>query len=91
MLAQQRDQADQVDAALQFGSGVLKVDRGGDARLGGEQILCRACRRHEERHLSVRGGRGDSADERQMPDDVADSWLDLNDRKGRHVSRHCER
>ena len=40
---------------------VLKVDRGGDARLGGKQILCRACRRREERHLSVRGGRGDSA------------------------------
>jgi hypothetical protein len=26
-----------------------------------------------------------------MPDDVADSGLDLNNRKRRHIGRHCSR
>ncbi|MGB5183911.1 MAG: hypothetical protein WBO12_17220, partial [Xanthobacteraceae bacterium] len=39
----------------------------------------------KERYLSTRSGRRDGADEWQMPDDVANSGLDLNDRKGRHL------
>jgi hypothetical protein len=33
-------------------------------------------------------GRREGADERQMPDGVADSGLDLNDCAGRHIDCH---
>ena len=83
--AQQRDQPDQNDAALQFRSGMRKIDRSRNARLCGEQVPGRASRRRKEGHLSLRSGRRNGADERQMPDHVADSGLDLNDRKRRHI------
>jgi hypothetical protein len=90
MPAQQRDQAHKINPALQFRSGMRKIDCGRDARLGDEQVFRRARRRREERHLSIWSGRRDGADERQMPDDVADPGLDLNDRKGRHIRRHID-
>ena len=84
MPAQQRDEAHKINAALPFRSGMLKIDRGRDTRLRGEQVPWR----REERHLSVRSGRDDGADERQMPDDITDSGLDLNDRS--HIGRRLD-
>ena len=88
--AQQRDQTNEIEAALQFRPGMLKIDRGRDARFCREQLFRGAGRRREERHLPLRSRRGDGADKRQMPDDVANSRLNLNDRKGRHIGRHID-
>jgi len=88
MPAQQRDQADKINPALQFRSGMLKIDRGRDAWLRSKQVTGGTCRRREERHLSIRSGRRDGADERQMPDDIANSGLDLNDRS--HIGRRID-
>ena len=88
MPAQRRDEAHKISAALPFRSGMLKIDRGRDARLRSEQVPGGARRRREERHLSVRSGRRDGADERQMPDDITDSGLDLNDRS--HIGRRID-
>ena len=38
MPAQQRDEAHKINAALPFRSGMLKIDRGRDTRLRGEQV-----------------------------------------------------
>jgi hypothetical protein len=60
MPAQQRDQAHKINPALQFRSGMRKIDCGRDARLGDEQVFRRARRRREERHLSIWSGRRDA-------------------------------
>ena len=64
--AQQRDQPDQNDAALQFRSGMRKIDRGRNARLCGEQVPGRASRRRKEGRLSLRSGRRNGADKCQI-------------------------
>ncbi len=82
---QQRDQPDQVDAALQFRSEMLKIDRRRDGWLGLEQFARAARRRHEKCHLAAGRGCGDGPDERQVPDHVANSRLDLDDCARRHI------
>jgi hypothetical protein len=91
--AQQRDEPDQIDAALQFRPEMLKIKRRCDGWLGLEQFARAACRRYEECHLAAgRGGR-DGPDERQVPDDVANARLDLDDCARRHIdcrSKGCD-
>ena len=94
MPAQQRDEPDQVDAALQFRSEMLKIDRRRDGRIGLEQFARAARRRHEKCYLAAGRGCGDGPNERQMPDNVADSRLDLDDCARRHIdcrSNGCDR
>ena len=63
---QQRHQPDQIDAALQFRSGMLEIDRLGDARFGREQFLgARSIGGARNVTRSARSGRRDGADERQ--------------------------
>ena len=78
---QQRHEPDQIDAAAQFRAGVLEINRFGNAWLAGQQLLGAARRRREKRHAPARRRRRDGADERQVPDDVADTGLGLDDRR----------
>jgi hypothetical protein len=62
-----------------------------EATLGrGKQILRGTGWWCQERDLASRRRRGNGADERQMPDHVADSRLDLYDRNGGHIGRHID-
>ena len=64
---------------------MLEIEHLLDAGLLLKQITCVTGRRRQERHPAARRGGSDGPDERQMPDDIADARLDLNDRTGRHV------
>jgi hypothetical protein len=59
---------------------MLEIERFGDTRLCRQELACAARRRGHEGHSAARRDGGDGADERQVPDDVADAALGLNDR-----------
>jgi hypothetical protein len=82
---QLRAELEQVEPAAQLRAGMAEIKRLGDARLGHEQFLRAARRRRQERHAAAGRRRGDGADKRQMPDDVADARFDLDDRARRHI------
>ena len=64
---------------------MLEIDRLSDAGFRRKQFLGAARWRSKKRHLSARSGGGNSADERQMPDDVADAGFHLDDCSRRHI------
>src|SRR5262249_22302899 len=83
--AQQRGQHRQVDGAFEFRAMVLEIDHFADAWLGGEQFPGAGRGQGEKRHGALRRFRRNRANERQMPDDIADALLDLDDGGGWHV------
>ena len=58
---------------------MLEIDRLGDRRLGGKQLLGVARWRRQERDAPARRDGGNGADEGQVPDDVADAGFHLDD------------
>jgi hypothetical protein len=90
---QQGNKPDQIDTTLQFRPGVLKIDGVRDARLRLQQFGGAARRRREEADPALRRCPRNGANERQMPDHVANSRFDLNDRGRRHIdcrSKGCD-
>ena len=83
--AQQRGEPRQIDRAFELRALMLEIDHFADARLGLQQLLGVGRGQREKRHLAFRLLRRDRADERQMPDHIADALLDLDDGGGRHV------
>ena len=83
--AHQRDELHQIDPARELRALMLEIDHLADARLGGEQVLRAGGGQGEERDGAFRRRCRDGADERQMPDDIADPSFDLDDGGGRHV------
>ena len=80
----QRDEPHEIDAAPQLRAAMLEIDHLGDAGLGLQQLLRVRCGRREKRDGASRLRRGDRAHVRQVPDDVADALLHLNDGGRRH-------
>src|SRR5579863_10164294 len=78
--SEQRHQADKIDAALQFRPGMLEIESFGNGRLRGKQFARAAGGRGEKRHLSAGRYGGNGADEGQVPNDIANPGLGLNDR-----------
>ena len=64
---------------------MLEIDHFADRRLGGEQVFRPGRGQSQERDGVFRGRGRDGADERQMPDDIADPSFDLDDGGGRHA------
>jgi hypothetical protein len=91
--AQQGDEPDQIETALQFRAGMLKILGGRDARLRLQQFGGATRRRREEGDTASRRRPRNGANERQMPDHIANSRFDLNDRGRRHIdcrSKGCD-
>src|ERR1051325_4700862 len=63
---------------------MLEIDHPIDAGLDLQQLLRTRRRQRQERHLAFRRFRSDRPDEGQVPHDVADALLDLNDGGGGH-------
>ena len=82
---QPRDEQEHIEPAAQLRAGMPEIERLGDARLGREQFLRAARRRRQKRHAAPGRRRGDGADERKVPDDVADARFDLDDRARGHI------
>jgi hypothetical protein len=82
---QQHDQAREIDAARKFRAVVLEVDHLDDTGFGHQQVLGARRGQSKERDRAFRRRRRDGANERQMPDDIADALFDLDDRGGRQV------
>ncbi len=82
------DKPDQIDATLKLRAGMAEIDRLGDARFGGKKFPSVTRGRREKHDAAAGRSSGNRADERQMPDDVADAGFDLDDRRCGRIRAH---
>src|SRR5947199_2242960 len=68
-----------MESARELGTAVFVVERFRDAWLAGQELTRMRRRQGQEGHDAPRRRARDGADERQMPDDVADPLLALYD------------
>src|SRR5580698_7807144 len=78
MAPQQRGEPDQIKATAQLRSAMLKIERFGDRRFRGKKLLGMARRWGKKSYPAARRNAGDGADERQVPDDIADAGFHLD-------------
>jgi len=79
-------QPQQIEPTPQFRAAMLGIQHFGYARLGVQQVPGTGAGRGQERYPAARRGSSDGANERQMPNHIADAGLDLNDRGRTHVA-----
>ncbi len=75
---QQCGEPDQIKATAQLRSGMLEIERLGDRPFRGKKLLGMARRRGKKSYPAARCNAGDGADERQVPDDIADAGFHLD-------------
>jgi len=88
MTPQQRGEPDQIKAAAQLRSAMLKIERFSDRRFRGKKLLGMARRRGKKSYSAARRDPGDGAGERQVPDDIADAGFHLDHGAACRFSSH---